>query len=87
MSETPRPLWELVERWAVFAEKSGNADWSDGIDRCKQELAAALRAWDEQLKDISYVGEEFDIPVEGNWVRQQLLGVPPKEPAQKASDD
>jgi hypothetical protein len=81
MSETPRPLWELVEKWDSDEALPSQAHWDDSKKQAARELAAALGAWDGQLKDISYVGEEFDIPVEGNWVRQQLLGVPPKEPA------
>lgn len=37
-------LWQLVERWQEFARKSGNADWTDGIRRCADELEAVLMA-------------------------------------------
>jgi hypothetical protein len=81
MSETPRPLWELAQEWRDIANGYGEAKRKAAIMACAKQLEVLLNVWDGQLKDISYVGEEFDIPVEGNWVRQQLLGVPPKEPA------
>ena len=83
MSETPRPLWELVEQW----EKSWCGPTIGGaLQVCAGELAAALRAWDAVLATAGQSTDqlqEYTIRKCHEYTRRQLLGVPPKEPAQK----
>ena len=73
MSETPRPLWELVEQW----EKSWCGPTIGGaLQVCARELAAALRAWDEELSKQGWSPRTVE-------AFERILGVPPKEPASK----
>lgn len=84
MGETPRPLWELGLNWHTpwFGGTCGLSEKDilrlEARQECARELWAALRAWAADSENWLVMTDEH--------FRQCVLGVPPKEPAQKDRD-
>ena len=73
MNEPLKALYTLCEELDSQADAFGNSEYKKGLRNASNQLKAQLRAWDEAL-----VQDGFDPTRWPDYIRVQLLGVPPK---------
>ena len=84
MNEPLKALYTLCEELDSQADAFGNSEYKKGLRNASNQLKAQLRAWDERLgqanalSTVDRLGNPAGVFISESFVRDRLLGAPPK---------